>query len=137
MNLVIEHIGGYCPVQAEGTVDGVPFYFRARHQRWQFAIGYDPVGVLLGWAEGFYRQAPLVHAGWISVEEAKIIIEACVHECHIISKLRELDTHTQNCPQCKKALSGRCAGTTIETILEQRCGQGKQIAREVLKENER
>ena len=28
-----------CPVQAHGTVDGVPFYFRARYQWWTMEIG--------------------------------------------------------------------------------------------------
>jgi hypothetical protein len=34
------------PVQAEGAVDGRPFYFRARHSQWTFTIalidGVDP-----------------------------------------------------------------------------------------------
>lgn len=37
--IVIEHISGICPVQAEGTIDGLPFYFRARGQRWSIEIG--------------------------------------------------------------------------------------------------
>lgn len=38
--------GGYCPVQAEGTVNGNPFYFRARHGDWSLHItapNTDPV----------------------------------------------------------------------------------------------
>jgi hypothetical protein len=31
---MIEWLGGNCPVQAEGSVDGYPFYFRARGDRW-------------------------------------------------------------------------------------------------------
>jgi len=44
MVLYIEKIGGLCPVQAEGTIDGKPFYFRARHRQWSIGIGDDPVG---------------------------------------------------------------------------------------------
>jgi len=32
-------IGGNCPVQAEGIVDGRPFYFRARGDEWSLDIG--------------------------------------------------------------------------------------------------
>lgn len=39
----IDNIGGFCPVQAEGTINGAPFYFRARGQRWTIGIGGDPV----------------------------------------------------------------------------------------------
>jgi hypothetical protein len=27
-----------CPLQIEGHVDGVPFYFRARHDRWRLEV---------------------------------------------------------------------------------------------------
>ena len=42
--LRLDQIGGNCPVQAEGFIAGVPFYFRARGQRWSFSVGRDPVG---------------------------------------------------------------------------------------------
>ena len=29
---------GTCPVQAEGTINGHPFYFRSRHMRWSIRI---------------------------------------------------------------------------------------------------
>lgn len=35
----IDTIGGLCPVQAEGAVDGQQFYFRARGERWALHIG--------------------------------------------------------------------------------------------------
>ena len=44
--LVIESVGGYCPCQAEGTMNGNPFYFRARHGYWTLCVvepGSDPV----------------------------------------------------------------------------------------------
>jgi hypothetical protein len=37
-------VGGQCPVQGEGTVDGVPWYFRARGTRWSLAIAATPDG---------------------------------------------------------------------------------------------
>ena len=41
--IVIESIGGQCPVQAEGTIDGKPFYFRARNAYWSIGIGGEDV----------------------------------------------------------------------------------------------
>lgn len=44
--LWIRTIGGACPCQADGTMDGNPFYFRARHGSWEFFVtkpGVDPV----------------------------------------------------------------------------------------------
>ena len=29
---------GTCPVQAEGTINGYPFYFRSRHARWSLYV---------------------------------------------------------------------------------------------------
>ena len=42
----VRSIGGYCPCQADGTINGNPFYFRARHGKWTLDIvkpGEDPV----------------------------------------------------------------------------------------------
>ena len=48
---------GACPVQYEGTVDGYPAYWRARHNSFGLAIatqpGTDPVDVSLGFADGW------------------------------------------------------------------------------------
>ena len=30
--------GGVCPVQAEGTIDGYPFYFRSRGESWSLRV---------------------------------------------------------------------------------------------------
>lgn len=35
----INSIRGNCPVQAEGRIDGVVFYFRARGKHWSLSIG--------------------------------------------------------------------------------------------------
>lgn len=79
--LRIEYLDGNCPVQAEGTVNGVPFVFKARGERWRLAIGEDPVAVSRGEKEGWYREAdwgdkPFA-AGWMPREEARAIIERC------------------------------------------------------------
>jgi hypothetical protein len=44
LNVNIEELGGYCPVQGHGTVDGKEFYFRARGNSWTMGIGGDVVG---------------------------------------------------------------------------------------------
>ncbi len=44
--LKIDSCGGVCPTQADGTFDGNPFYFRARHGDWTLDVvapGHDPV----------------------------------------------------------------------------------------------
>ncbi|NNC16362.1 hypothetical protein HRD49_07705 [Corallococcus exiguus] len=40
--------GGSCPMQGDGEVDGLPFYFRARWDSWELDIaqpGCDPLDV--------------------------------------------------------------------------------------------
>ena len=39
LGIRIVTIGGNCPVQAEGYFDFKAFYFRARHDGWQFMVG--------------------------------------------------------------------------------------------------
>lgn len=84
MSLVIDTLGGMCPVQAEGTIDGVPFYFRARGEHWKFSAGIDPVKISLGWAEGFFREEEWgdgpFSAGYMPLDEAQKIIEKCAAE---------------------------------------------------------
>lgn len=36
---VLNWFGGSCPVQAEGSIDGHPLYFRARGSQWSLEIG--------------------------------------------------------------------------------------------------
>ena len=82
--LEITYLGGACPVQADGTINGVPFYFRARGQRWQMAIGEDPVEISCGMKDGWYKEEPwgkeMFDAGLMSEETAKEIIERCAEE---------------------------------------------------------
>jgi hypothetical protein len=37
--IVIDWLGGMCPVQAEGTIEGKPFYFRSRGAHWSLEVG--------------------------------------------------------------------------------------------------
>jgi hypothetical protein len=83
----IEMIGGNCPLQAEGTIDGVPFYFRARGRRWAMSIGQDPVGILSTietkpgeWFAECTWGAERFAAGWMPEDEAKRLIEWCAGE---------------------------------------------------------
>ena len=84
MNLIIEHIGGMCPMQAEGTIDGVPFYFRAEGHHWSFSVGENPINIALGWSEGFYRREEwgdsMFAAGYMDETTARQIIEKCATE---------------------------------------------------------
>lgn len=36
--LIVTYLGGACPTQAEGTMWGNPFYFRARHGYWDLTV---------------------------------------------------------------------------------------------------
>jgi hypothetical protein len=39
---------GTCPVQAEGKINGLPFYFRSRGNNWSLSIAATPDGDPLG-----------------------------------------------------------------------------------------
>lgn len=59
MELIITSLGGVCPVQAEGTINGKPFYFRARHGKWSLDIAdstFEAVDASMG------GRASLCHA---------------------------------------------------------------------------
>lgn len=75
MTLRITDIGGNCPVQAEGTIDGKPFYFRARGEYWRMEIG-EPVEWQRSakWGDSPYA------AGWMPEAEAIAFIEQCAAE---------------------------------------------------------
>jgi len=83
----IETIGGNCPLQAEGTIDGVPFYFRARGRRWAMSIGKDPVGILStieSKPNEWFAECTWGHdrfaAGWMPEDEARRLIGWCASE---------------------------------------------------------
>ena len=78
MNLVITTLGGNCPVQAEGTVDGAPFYFRARWGSWRLAIGENCVGAKRSedgiWVRKREYGDGRYDAGWMSEDEARAFL---------------------------------------------------------------
>jgi hypothetical protein len=86
--IIIESIGGSCPVQASGTIDGKEFYFRSRGQAWSFAVavdaGTDPVDIIETSDQGFYLEESYgegpYDAGYMPIEEAKEIIHRCVEQ---------------------------------------------------------
>ena len=76
--LQIDGIYGQCPVQADGMIDGLPFYFRARGDKWSFSVapaGVDPV-VHADWVHyaDYDEKGPLA-AGWMSHDEARDFIQ--------------------------------------------------------------
>lgn len=73
VDIKIEYLGGNCPVQAEGTINGIHFYFRARGSHWVMIIGDDTE---TGWISVHQWN----NAGKMSEEEAKRIIEKCAQE---------------------------------------------------------
>lgn len=69
--VVVDWIGGNCPVQAEGTIDGEPFYFRARGQHWVCEIGIDrDIGGSKWDCIREYGSHPY-GAGWMTEAEAR------------------------------------------------------------------
>ena len=49
--LTVDWIGGNCPVQAEGSIDGKRFYFRARGEHWQFHVSDEGDGRARDWPD--------------------------------------------------------------------------------------
>ncbi len=74
--LQIDFLGGNCPVQAEGTIDGVPFYFRSRGDQWSFGVGPEPVGEPEWEHIEPYGEWP--EAGWITTGQAMAFIDKAV-----------------------------------------------------------
>lgn len=77
------------PVQAEGTVDGKPFYFRARNDEWTFSVAestdVDPVAIDSPEAaagRGWFRTGTVgppgrFAASWLDLDDARAIIREC------------------------------------------------------------
>ena len=88
MNVEMRITSPAAPLQIEGTVDGVPFYFRSRWEEWEFAAGDDPVEIAIdrGTRGGFYRSegcadgGGAVAASWMTPERAKRIVRRCAAE---------------------------------------------------------
>lgn len=67
----VEYIGGNCPVQAEGTIGGVEFYFRARGVHWSMSIGGPDVVLSPDWYhQEEWGDGPFA-AGWMPEDVAR------------------------------------------------------------------
>lgn len=79
--IILDYIGGNCPVQAEGTINGRWFYFRARGARWSLEIHPTAANNFLNWPhddkewryEEPWGDGPYA-AGWMPVEAAREMI---------------------------------------------------------------
>lgn len=77
----LKMIGGNCPVQAKGFVDGHAFYFRARGDSWQFHVA--PTSDLIFDADVFYicrDYGEFPDAGWMPRHEALGFIVQAIGE---------------------------------------------------------
>jgi hypothetical protein len=82
-------IYGTAPVQAEGTINGFLFYFRARHDQWTFAVSeypeIDPVDIQTTetgkqhgyFASGQYGNEFDYAASYMEIDHVKEIIHQC------------------------------------------------------------
>lgn len=96
--IVLRYLGGNCPVQSEGTIDGEPFYFRARGEEWSIEIGG---GFVLEDAEkgipdtGFYYEEEWgdepYAAGWMPDDVAREMIDKAAA---VFRKTRDANYHT-------------------------------------------
>lgn len=77
MNLVITMIGGQCPMQAEGTINGKPFYFRARGEHWSFSVGDGDIHGDTDWYLSVRWSRDQFGAGWMTEAQARAIIAQC------------------------------------------------------------
>jgi len=68
----IDWLGGNCPGQAEGRINGAPFYFRARGASWSLECGD------FSYSEG-YGVWP--DAGWMTEGEAREFIAKAAALC--------------------------------------------------------
>lgn len=73
LDVQIEGIYGMVPVQAEGVVNGHPFYFRSRGSRWSLTVAAAPGGSVWDTAAWRYEEGygPWPEAGYMPVEEAR------------------------------------------------------------------
>lgn len=80
----IDYIGGVCPIQAEGTINGEPFYFRSRHQHWSLCIGENASLGSYSKLNKYYKKAKwgegLHSAGFMNIKDAKTIIKDTIND---------------------------------------------------------
>lgn len=78
-------IYGAAPVQAEGTINNLPFYFWAKYNEWSFAVSknpsIDPVDIQIpeiAEKHGFLIEGEREKASYLTPEESeKMIIRCC------------------------------------------------------------
>jgi hypothetical protein len=70
----IEMLYGNCPVQADGTINGHKFYFRARGQHWTLEVGGDDPCDKCDWSYREKYSDEQYAAGWITEDEARSFI---------------------------------------------------------------
>jgi hypothetical protein len=75
-------VRGFCPTQGEGTVDGLPWYYRSRHGGFYFVVAgradADPIDVRHGDAPGFCREGDADE--WEPVADAWATIRRLIDE---------------------------------------------------------
>jgi len=76
MEPVIRWLGGNCPVQAEGTLDGKFMYFRARGEHWAFHVAPTEADLWtdLDWVYEEEYPGGAFEAGWMTEDEARAFI---------------------------------------------------------------
>lgn len=77
LRVQIDWLGGNCPVQAEGNINGHPFYFRARGHAWTLEIT-PYIGDPWTYIEA-YGTEPFA-AGWMDESEANDLIFRAAHK---------------------------------------------------------
>lgn len=87
----MDWIGGNCPVQAEGTVDSMAFYFRARGSRWTFTVAERQAAIFE--APTFHCEAPYgdgpYDAGWMPKHHAYAAIIEGIRLYRLERELRD------------------------------------------------
>lgn len=85
-------IGGFCPVQGHGHVDGRFWYFRARYDEWRFEVYSEPCDAdlpgddKLVWSREDEYLGP-TSAGWMRFSEAWRFIEQSIDAFRHASRL--------------------------------------------------
>jgi hypothetical protein len=89
LDIVLKRTCDAAPVQYEGTVNGRPFYFRARWDAWSFSIA-DTLDEAITASDlwippgGFFRESTFgtgdYAASYMPHEEAEHIITQCANE---------------------------------------------------------
>ena len=75
--IIIDQLGGNCPVEGDGWINGALFYFRARGEHWSLSIATDASGPDGDTAWVHHEEWPggKYAAGWMEWDEAKAMIE--------------------------------------------------------------